>query len=84
MWQTDKVVQLTTVSLVQQVTQSGFTAADSVRQRSRLVHLFSQEAAVGRAAEAGHQLLETGGDPAKSILSTLAFALSPPCCQLVH
>lgn len=61
------------------------TSAESVCQRSRLVQLISQEAAVRRAAERRSHLLETGSDSTQSFLSALALSLLPlPQGQLIH
>lgn len=61
------------------------TSAESVCQRSRLVQLISQEAAVRRAAYRCSQLLETGSDLTQSFLSALALSLLPlPQGQLIH
>lgn len=54
-------------------------------QRSGLVHLVPEEAAIGRAAQWRRQLLETGSDPTQSLLGTLTVTLlPPPCSKLVH
>lgn len=61
------------------------TRAQPVSDPSCLLHLLSQEVAVGRASKGSCQLLETRCDPAESFLSTLTLLSLPVAnSQLIY